>query len=370
MQDFTDVLVDLERRVDEAESYLRIGPSREEATQLESKASSPGLWDNQEEAKKITSQLATLKDDIERWERVRREVDDASALFELAREEGDESLESEITLLIESVVGRLDEIELFALFSGEHDENDAVCELHSGAGGTDACDWAEMLLRMYLRWAEGKGFDVELHEATDGGEAGISSATFLIKGRFAFGFLQAERGVHRLVRISPFDSNARRHTAFASLSVVPFFEEVSDEVVIDDKELRIDTYRSSGAGGQHVNVTDSAVRITHLPTGVVVACQNERSQHQNKDRAMQMLAAKLAHRQRIERKEEMNALAGEQREVAWGSQIRSYVLHPYQQVKDLRSNLELGNPESVLDGNLDPLMEAFLQWQRSKKADS
>jgi peptide chain release factor 2 len=188
-----------------------------------------------------------------------------------------------------------------------------------------------------------------------------------VKGRHAFGFLQAERGVHRLVRISPFDANARRHTAFASLSVVPFFEEVSNEVEIDEKDLRIDTYRSSGAGGQHVNVTDSAVRITHLPTGVVVACQNERSQHQNKDRAMQMLAAKLADLQRQEREAEMSALAGEQREVAWGSQIRSYVLHPYQQVKDLRTNLELGNVEAVLDGDLDGLMEAFLRWQRARQ---
>ena len=307
---------------------------------------------------------------MERWERVRGELDDASTLFELAREEDDDSLVAEIDDSIDVLVRQLDEIELLALFSGEHDENDAVCEVHSGAGGTDACDWAEMLLRMYMRWAERKGFQVELQEATDGGEAGISSATFLVKGRHAFGFLQAERGVHRLVRISPFDANARRHTAFASLSVVPFFDEVSDEVEIDEKDLRIDTYRSSGAGGQHVNVTDSAVRITHLPTGVVVACQNERSQHQNKDRAMQMLAAKLADLQRQEREAEMNALAGEQREVAWGSQIRSYVLHPYQQVKDLRSNLELGNVEGVLDGDLDTLMEAFLQWQRAQNDEA
>jgi peptide chain release factor 2 len=367
MYDYTDTLAGLERRVAEAHQYLRIDSARDEMTQLESRAASPDLWDDPDEARRVTSRLANLKDDIERWEKVRDQLDDAATLFELAREESDDSLAPEIDAAVEVLVEQLDEIELLALFSGEHDENDAVCEIHSGAGGTDACDWAEMLLRMYMRWAERKGFSVELQEATDGGEAGVSSATFLVKGRHAFGFLQAERGVHRLVRISPFDANARRHTAFASLSVVPFFEEVSNEVEIDEKDLRIDTYRSSGAGGQHVNVTDSAVRITHLPTGVVVACQNERSQHQNKDRAMQMLAAKLADLQRQEREAEMSALAGEQREVAWGSQIRSYVLHPYQQVKDLRTNLELGNVEAVLDGDLDGLMEAFLRWQRARQ---
>ncbi len=367
MRDYTETLADLDRRVAEAQTYLRIDGARDELTQLESRAASPDLWDDQDEARKVTSRLANIKDDIDRWERVRDELEDLAVLYELARDEDDESQAEEIDAGIATLVAQLDEIELLALFSGEHDENDAVCEVHSGAGGTDACDWAEMLLRMYLRWAERKGFGIELQEATDGGEAGLSSATFLVKGRHAFGFLQAERGVHRLVRISPFDANARRHTAFASLSVVPFFDEVSDEVEIDEKDLRIDTYRSSGAGGQHVNVTDSAVRITHLPTGVVVACQNERSQHQNKDRAMQMLAAKLADLQRQEREAEMNALAGEQREVAWGSQIRSYVLHPYQQVKDLRSGLELGNVEGVLDGDLDGLMEAFLQWQRSEQ---
>ena len=367
MRDNSSTLEELGRRVTEAHTYLRIDQAREEMTQLESRAASPDLWNDQEEARKITGRLANVRDDIERWEKVRNEVDDATTLDLLAREEGDESLTEEIDIAISSISNQLDDIELLALFNGEHDENDAVCGVHSGAGGTDACDWAEMVLRMYLRWAERKGFGVEIQEATDGGEAGISSATFIVKGRFAFGFLRAERGVHRLVRISPFDAQARRHTAFCSLSVVPFFDEVSDEVIIDEKDLRIDTYRSSGAGGQHVNVTDSAVRITHLPTGTVVACQNERSQHQNKDRAMQMLAAKLADLQRREREAELNALAGEQRDVAWGNQIRSYVLHPYQQVKDLRSNLELGNIEAVLDGDLDPLMEAFLQWQRSQR---
>jgi peptide chain release factor 2 len=221
-----------------------------------------------------------------------------------------------------------------------------------------------MLLRMYLRWAERRGFAAELEEVTAGQEAGITTATFIVRGRYAYGLLVGEKGVHRLVRISPFDSQARRHTAFASFEAVPYLEEASEEVAIDEKDLRIDTYRSSGAGGQHVNVTDSAVRITHLPTGIVVSCQNQRSQHQNKDVAMKILAAKLAERAREERRAELSAIAGEQREVTWGSQIRSYVLQPYQMVKDLRTDHESGNVNAVLDGDLDAFMESYLRWRR------
>ncbi|MEA2933133.1 MAG: peptide chain release factor 2, partial [Actinomycetota bacterium] len=248
------------------------------------------------------------------------------------------------------------------------DAADAICEVQSGEGGADAQDWANMLLRMYLRWAEQKGMDVELDEVSPGQEAGISSATFIIKGRHAYGLLQAERGVHRLVRISPFNSQGKRQTAFASFGVVPLLDEGEVDVEIDEKDLRIDTYRSSGAGGQHVNVTDSAVRITHLPTGIVVSCQNQRSQHQNKDVAMKILAAKLAERAREERRREMEALAGEQRDVAWGSQIRSYVLHPYQMVKDLRTDYEVGNIGAVLDGDLDGFMESWLRWRQRQRA--
>jgi peptide chain release factor 2 len=254
-----------------------------------------------------------------------------------------------------------------SLFSGEHDERDAVAEVHAGAGGTDAQDWAEMLLRMYLRWAERRGFDVELDEATPGQEAGILSATMIIKGRYAYGLLLAEKGVHRLVRMSPFDAQKRRQTSFASLDVVPFLDDLSDDVEIDDKDLRVDTYRSSGAGGQHVNVTDSAVRITHLPTGLVVSCQNERSQHQNKARALQVLAAKLAQLQRDQRKAEMDALSGPQTGISWGNQIRSYVLAPFQLVKDLRTQYETGNVTAVLDGDLDAFMEAYLYWRKASQ---
>ncbi len=364
--DYPGALVELERRVAQAQIYLGVQAARALREELSEAAADPGLWNDADHARSVTTRLANVTDDIEHWEQVSRAFDDLSALFTLADEEGDQSLAPELDVAIIELEAQLDEIELLALLGGEHDENDAVCEVHSGAGGTDACDWAEMLLRMYQRWAERRGFEVQLIEATDGGAAGISSATFEVKGRHAFGFLQAERGVHRLVRISPFDTQSRRHTAFASLSVVPLFEEVSDEVEIDEKDLRIDTYRSSGAGGQHVNVTDSAVRITHLPTGSVVACQNERSQHQNKERAMKMLAAKLADLQRTEREAEMGVLAGEQREVAWGSQIRNYVLHPYQQVKDLRTSLEIGNVDAVLDGDIDAFMEAFLRWRATQ----
>ncbi len=370
MKDFTETLSDLGVRVDQAEEYLRIDFARDRIRQLEAEASRPDLWDEPESARRITGELSDLQDDIRTYEALRSELEDAETLFILAREESDDSLEAELESTVSDMDARLAELELRSLFSGEHDENDAVCDINSGAGGTDAQDWAEMLLRMYTRWAARKGFEVEIQEVTEGQEAGISSATFIVKGRYAFGYLQAERGVHRLVRISPFDANARRQTAFAALKVVPFFDAVSDEVDIDEKDLRIDTYRSSGAGGQHVNVTDSAVRITHLPTGTVVACQNERSQHQNKEKAMQLLAAKLSDLKRREREAEMNALAGEQRDVAWGSQIRSYVMAPYQQVKDLRTGHEVGNVDAVLDGDLDGFMEAFLRWQRANAENS
>ncbi|MCP3934492.1 MAG: peptide chain release factor 2 [Actinomycetia bacterium] len=368
MKDYSDTFKELTARLSQAEGYLRIVPARDRVVQLEADASRPDLWDDPDQARRVTSELRELQGDIETFENLSDELENTEVLHELALDEDDDSHEEEISEAIADMSRRFDDVELRSLLSGEHDDKDAVCDINSGAGGTDAQDWAEMLLRMYLRWADKKGFDIEIQEVTEGQEAGISSATFIVRGRYAFGYLQAERGVHRLVRISPFDANARRQTAFSALKVVPFFDEVSDEVDIDEKDLRIDTYRSSGAGGQHVNVTDSAVRITHLPTGVVVACQNERSQHQNKDRAMQMLAAKLAARQRDEREAEMNALAGEQRDVAWGSQIRSYVLAPYQQVKDLRSGHEVGNPDSVLDGDVDAFMEAWLRWNQEHGA--
>ncbi len=366
MRDLTDDLGGLRGRLDGAHGYLKIAGKRARLAELEARASQPDLWDDPDQARAVTTELSRVRDDVDEYDRLAARLDDTEVLFELAQEEGDESQEPEIETAVAGLARALDDLELRSLFTGEHDEGDAVCEVHSGAGGTDAQDWAEMLMRMYSRWAERRGFSVEVDEWSEGQEAGISSATFIIRGRYAYGLLAGERGVHRLVRISPFDAQARRQTAFASFAAVPFLEDASGEVDIDEKDLRIDTYRSSGAGGQHVNVTDSAVRITHLPTGIVVSCQNERSQHQNKARAMQILAAKLAQLQREQRKEELDAISGPQKDVAWGSQIRSYVLAPYQLVKDLRTEHETGNVQGVLDGDLDGFMEAFLRWQRGQ----
>jgi peptide chain release factor 2 len=364
MRDFTDDLEELGRRVDGARRYLRADEQRGRLAELEREASRPDLWDDPDAARKVTSELARVKDDVDVLDRLERTLDDLRTLFELGRDEGDDSVEPEIAAGVGALGRELEALELRSLFSGEHDERDAICEIHSGAGGTDAQDWAEMLLRMYTRWANEKGFEVEIDQVQEGQEAGITSATFQVKGRFAYGMLSAEKGVHRLIRISPFDANARRQTAFASLDVVPAIaEEEAPEIA--ETDLRIDTYRSSGAGGQHVNVTDSAVRITHLPTGIVVSCQNERSQLQNKSKAMQILAARLAERQRAERQKELDALAGEKREVAFGSQIRTYTLAPYQLVKDERTRHETGNVSAVLDGDLDQFIEAYLHWRRA-----
>jgi peptide chain release factor 2 len=363
MRDFSEDLTDLARRVNDARAYLRVDDARARLVELEKEASAPGLWDDAENARKVTSELSRVQNDVQLVEDLETRVSDLETLYDLAREEGDDSLEGEIDDGAASLRTDLDKLELRALFSDEHDERDAICEVHSGAGGTDAQDWAQMLLRMYTRWAQNKGFEVELDELQEGQEAGITSATFIVKGRYAYGMLAGERGVHRLIRISPFDANARRQTAFASLDCVPALEE-EEEPEIDSNDLRIDTYRSSGAGGQHVNVTDSAVRITHLPTGIVVSCQNERSQIQNRAKAMQILAARLAQRQREERRKEMEALSGEKREVAFGSQIRTYTLAPYQLVKDERTRYETGNVQAVLDGDVDGFIEAFLHWRR------
>ncbi len=361
-------LADLRRRFAAAAGYLHLDEIRDQLARLELEVAAPDLWTDAERAREVTAAYGRAKSDVERLEDLGRKLDDAVGLHELATEEGAEELAGLADELEEAAGGierELSDLELRSLFAGEHDERDAVAEIHAGAGGTDAQDWAEMLLRMYLRWAERRGFEVELDEVSPGQEAGILSATFIVRGRFAYGLLAAERGVHRLVRMSPFDSQHRRQTSFASLEVAPFLEDLSGEVEIDEKELRIDTYRSSGAGGQHVNVTDSAVRITHLPTGIVVAVQNERSQHQNKAKALQILAAKLAEVQREERRAELSALTGPQAKVEWGNQIRSYVLAPYQLVKDLRSEVETGNVDAVLDGDLDDLMVGYLRWRRA-----
>jgi len=365
-RDFRAELRSLRARLTEAEGYLGLERLRDARGELEKEVSRPDLWEDAEHAREVTSELSHLGDDVGLLEDLERCLSDAETLHELMIAELDDSVEGELVQSIDDLTDRLDQLELRSLFVGEHDERAAIAELHAGAGGTDAQDWCEMLLRMYLRWAERRGFETEVDEATEGGEAGLLSATFIVKGRFAYGLLSAERGVHRLVRMSPFDAQHRRQTSFASFDVIPFLEELVDTVTIDDKDLRVDTYRSSGAGGQHVNKTDSAVRITHLPTGIVVSCQNERSQHQNRARAMQILGAKLVARERAERRAELESMSGPRVDVAWGNQIRSYVLAPFQLVKDLRTNFETGNVDAVLDGDIDDFIEAELRRRRTQ----
>jgi peptide chain release factor 2 len=359
--DIASTLALLADRLKEADHFLGLDRLRERRSELEAAASEPGLWDDADHAREVTTELGRVTEDIDLLTGLAGQLSDAETLNELIDEEGDESLRPEAEELLVDLDRQLGVLELRSLFVDKYDDGDAVAEIHAGAGGTDAQDWAEMMLRMYTRWAERRGFDIEVEEATAGQEAGLLSATFIVKGRYAFGLLAAERGVHRLVRISPFDAQHRRQTSFASLDVVPFIEDVSDVVDIDEKDLRIDTYRSSGAGGQHVNKTDSAVRLTHLPTGIVVTCQNQRSQTQNKAKAMQVLGAKLAERQRAEHQATLDQLSGDRTDNAWGNQIRSYVMAPYQLVKDLRTNEETGNVEAVLDGDLDSFIEAELR---------
>jgi peptide chain release factor 2 len=317
----------------------------------------PGFWDDQERAASVSAEHATVARRLEGYRSLEGDLEDLGTLEEMAREDG--SIAAELEEQRASIDSRLDELEEARLFSGEYDSGDAVVTVNAGAGGTDSQDWAEMLLRMLMRWSEKRGMKVELKEASPGEEAGIKSATFIARGENAYGLFSAEKGVHRLVRISPFDAAARRHTAFAGVEVAPLVED-DVEVEIDPEDLQVDTYRASGAGGQHVNKTDSAVRITHKPTGMVVQCQNERSQSANRATAMAMLRSKLIEREEQLRREELAKEKGEAQDVAWGSQIRSYVLHPYTLVKDHRTNVEAGNAQGVLDGDLDEFVRAEL----------
>ena len=314
----------------------------------------PGFWDDQARAARISQEHARAQRRLDRFRRLERELEDARELYAL-----DPSLEDELAAQLAPVGEELERLQEDALFTGRYDAGDAVVSINAGTGGTDAQDWAEMLLRMYLRWAEGRGFQAELAEASPGEEAGLKSATFTVRGENAYGVLKAERGVHRLVRLSPFDAAHRRHTAFAQVVVAPLLPD-EDEVEVDEADLRVDTYRASGAGGQHVNKTDSAVRITHLPTGIVVQCQNERSQTSNRATAMRILRARLAELQEEQREAELARERGAAQDIGFGSQIRSYVLHPYQLVKDHRTDFEVGNAQSVLDGALDGLVHAYL----------
>ena len=330
--------------------------------ELDAAMNEPGFWDDQARAAQVSTERARIGRRLERYERLTGEVEDAAALYELDPAFGDE-----LSAQLEPLARELERVQEDALFTGEYDDGDAVFSIHAGTGGTDAQDWAEMLLRMYLRWADDRGFQAELIEASPGEEAGLKSATVTVKGENAYGILKAERGVHRLVRLSPFDSAHRRHTAFSQVVVAPLLPD-DDALEIDESELRIDTYRASGAGGQHVNKTDSAVRITHLPTGIVVQCQNERSQASNKATAMRILKSRLVELREEEREAELARERGAAQDIGFGSQIRSYVLHPYQLVKDHRTDFEAGNAQGVLDGDLDGFIRAYLNAKAAGKA--
>ena len=359
---------DLKGRLADARSFLDIEGKEVELAELREQASAPDLWDNQDNARAVTSRLSRHEQIIQYVVDLDASLDDIDVLLEMATEEGDKASLEEVEAELGGLVAELSVLERESLFFGEYDDNPAIVSINAGAGGVDAQDWAEMLLRMYVRYLERSSFSFVVDEVLTGEEAGIKSATMTIAGDNAYGTFESERGTHRLVRISPFDSQARRHTAFAGVDVIPEVD-VAD-VEIDPEDLRVDTYRSSGAGGQHVNKTDSAVRLTHLPTGIVVSCQAERSQMQNKARAMQLLAARLAEKARQDQAAEVAAVRGEQTEAGWGRQIRSYVMQPYQMVKDLRSEFEVGNITGVLDGDIDGLIDSYLHWRRSEHVEA
>lgn len=324
------------------------------------------FWDDQRQAQKVIKEINALKSPIDRWHELERRIEDSLMLLELASEEDDAETLEEVQRETDKLQKEFREFELALLLNGEYDRNSCILSLHPGAGGTESQDWAEMLMRMYTRWAEKKGFSVEVLDYLEGEEAGIKSVTLLVKGEYAYGFLHAEKGIHRLVRISPFDSSGRRHTSFASVDILPEISEDDGIVELKADELRIDTYRASGAGGQHVNKTDSAIRITHIPTGIVVQCQNERSQHKNKETAMRILIARLVEKQREEKEKELAELRGEQTDIGWGNQIRSYVFHPYSMVKDHRTEVQVGSVQNVMDGDIDEFIYAFLE-EKAKK---
>jgi peptide chain release factor 2 len=322
--------------------------------------SHPEFWNNPQQAQKIVKESNRLKSVVKTYQDVKQEWEDLLVLTELGLEEGDSSIEEEVRCGLKKLKATLEQMELSILLTGEYDSHNCILSLHAGAGGTEAQDWVEMLLRMYTRWAEDRGYKVKTLDILPGEEAGIKSVTLLIEGENAYGFLKSEKGIHRLVRISPFDASGRRHTSFASVDVMP---EINDDIEIEirSEDLKIETFRAGGAGGQHVNKTDSAVRITHIPTGIVVQCQNERSQHSNREAAMKILKARLFEKHQQEQREKLEKLRGEQKEIAWGNQIRSYVFHPYNMVKDHRTNVEVGNINAVMDGDIDVFINAYLK---------
>lgn len=344
----------------EAEAALGLDALKKELGELQEKMEAPGFWEDIKEAHKVNKKLKPIEDKLEQFGKLSQRLDDAAVLLELVEESGDPDMGEELTAELISLKKDVSELRLKALLRGEYDSNGAILSLHAGAGGTEAQDWVEMLYRMYTRWAERKKYAVRVLDFLAGDEAGVKSVTMEVTGLNAYGYLKAEKGVHRLVRISPFDSSARRHTSFASLDVMPDLDDDEADIDINPDDLRVDTYRSSGAGGQHVNKTESAIRITHLPTNIVVQCQNERSQIQNRETAMRMLKAKLIEKRESEKMKEIQEIKGEMKKIEWGSQIRSYVFHPYSLVKDHRTGEETGNVGAVMDGEIDAFINAYL----------
>jgi len=339
---------------------------REENRALELQMQEPDFWNDQEKAQKVSQKLKHNTNKIEEFNKLKQEVEDIELLVELIKEEDDESQVPDLLKSMDQTEEDLENARLVTLLSDEYDGNNAILSIHAGAGGTEAQDWAEMLLRMYTRWIESKGYKMDIYDMQTDTEAGIKSVTIHVEGENAYGYLKSEKGVHRLVRISPFDASNRRHTSFASVDVIPEIED-DNEIEINESDIRIDTYRSSGAGGQHVNTTDSAIRITHIPTGIVVSCQNQRSQHSNKETAMNMLKSKLLEIKKLENKEKIEDIQGKYNQIAWGSQIRSYVFHPYSMVKDHRTNAETGNVQAVMDGNIDMFINEYLKMKSRER---
>lgn len=362
MRDFSDELKELRRRLGEAEGYLKIDANRLRLRELEAEVARPDLWDDQEAAKKLNGEYANVRTDIEHFDSLSQQMEDTEVLHELAREMDDESQEPDLVQACKQITAQLDQLDLRSLFTGEHDEADCIVQINAKDGGVDAQDWSEILLRMYTRWAERRGFGFEVDAVSEGAEAGILSAEFTLTGRYAYGLMTAERGTHRLVRISPFDNQGRRQTSFASVQVWPVLED--PDVEINDSDIRMEVFRASGAGGQHVNKTSSAVRLIHEPTGLVASSQEERSQLQNREKALNRLRTMVAAKVEEEREVELAGIAGKQAQVGWGSQIRSYVLQPYQMVKDLRTEIESSNVAAILDGDIDEFMEGYLRWRR------
>lgn len=357
-------LQQLAQKIDDTWKLLKLDNTRTRIHELEGEVQSPDFWNDQERARKLSQELNELQEELATWEGIRSEVQDSIDLAEIATQENDAAMQKEIVEKAEKLSARYEELEFFVLLNGEYDTSDAIVMIHAGAGGVDAQDWTEILLRMVTRFCEQRGWKVDVLDMSRGGEAGVKSVTLHVSGRYAYGYLQSENGVHRLVRISPFDAEGMRHTSFARMEVIPDLGDVA-EIEIKEEDLRIDVFRSGGNGGQSVNTTDSAVRIVHIPTNITVTCQNEKSQHQNKASAMSILKSKLLTKQIEEQEAEKRRLRGETASAEWGNQIRSYVLHPYKMVKDHRTNHESKNPDTVLDGDLEPFMEEYLRWKQS-----